>query len=91
MAGKGGKTPGAGRKTNASKLIAAGFVANWFTAEFQEIKWKSMIESDDESIVLGALKYLTDRLYGKAAEKVDMNHSGKVTLESLVARFGSDE
>lgn len=37
-----------GVKSNASKLMEAGFVANWFTAEFQEIKWKSFLESEDE-------------------------------------------
>ena len=38
MAGRGGFRRGAGRKSKASKLIEAGFVANWFTVELQEIK-----------------------------------------------------
>lgn len=53
-AGRGGLRKGAGRKSNVSKLIEAGFVANWFTAEFQEIKWKSFLESEDERIALDA-------------------------------------
>jgi len=48
--------------------MEAGFVASWFTAEFQEIKWKSLVNSEDERISLDALKYLTDRLYGKASQ-----------------------
>lgn len=76
MAGRGGFRRGAGRKSNASKLIDAGFVASWFTAEFQEIKWKSFPGSDDERIALDATKNLTDRLFGKAPQAVDLNHSG---------------
>jgi hypothetical protein len=74
MVGRGGFRNGAGRKSKASKLIEAGFVASWFTAEFQEIKWKSFIESDDERIALDATKYLTDRLYGKAPRSLE--HTG---------------
>jgi hypothetical protein len=80
MAGRGGIRRGAGRKSNASKLIEAGFVASWFTAEFQEVKWKSFLESSDERIALDATKYLTDRLFGKAPQSVDMNHSGDIDL-----------
>ena len=80
MAGRGGFRKGAGRESNASKLMEAGFVASWFTADFQEIKWKSFLESDDQRIALDATKYLTDRLFGKASQAVDLNHSGAVDL-----------
>ena len=85
MAGRGGIRRGAGRKSKASKLIEAGFVASWFTAEFLEIKWKSFIESDDERIALDATKYLTDRLYGKAAHSLDLTHSGEVAIRRVIA------
>lgn len=84
MAGNGGKRLGAGRKTNAAKALAAGFVAEYFDSSEQEKLWKSMLRSDDEKIRLDAGKYLTDRLYGKAPQAVEMNHSGKITLESLI-------
>lgn len=86
MAGRGGIRKGAGRKSKASKLIEVGFVASWFTAEFQEIKWKSFIESDDERIALDAIKYLTDRLYGKAPQSLDLNHAGEVGIKTIVVR-----
>ena len=79
MASRGGVRAGAGRKSNASKLMEAGFVASWFTAEFQEIKWKSFIESEDERIALDATKYLTDRLFGKTPQSVALQHSGAIT------------
>src|SRR5271170_3674906 len=68
MAGRGGVRRGAGRKSKASRLIEAGFVASWFTSEFQEIKWKSLVNSDDERVSLDAIKYLTDRIFGKASQ-----------------------
>ena len=42
--------------------MEAGFVASWFTVEFQEIKWKSFLESEEERISLDTMKYLTDRV-----------------------------
>jgi hypothetical protein len=85
MAARGGIRNGAGRKSKASRLIEAGFVASWFTVEFQEIKWKSFIESDDQRIALDATKYLTDRLYGKAPQSLDLNHSGEVAIKRVIA------
>lgn len=85
MAGRGGIRTGAGRKSKALKLMEAGFVAPWFTAEFQEIKWKSFIESDDERIALDAIKYITDRVYGKAPQSLDLNHDGEVAIKRVVA------
>jgi hypothetical protein len=86
MGTRGGVRPNSGRKSNASKLLAAGFVAPWFTTGFQETKWKSFLESDDEKIVLDAMKYLTDRLFGKPAQSVDLNHSGEINV-SLAERI----
>lgn len=73
MAGKGGARPGAGRKTNAVKALASGFVANFFGSGEQERLWKSMLASKDERIRLDAAKYLTDRLYGKAPQALELS------------------
>lgn len=71
MAGTGGKRPGAGRKSNAKRLLEAGFVCRAFGPDLQERVWKSMLQSSDERIVLEAAKYLTDRVYGKAPQAVE--------------------
>jgi hypothetical protein len=76
----GGARKNAGRKSHASKLLAAGFVAPWFTEDFQKIKWLEFINSDDPKIALDACKYISDRLFGKAAQAVDMNHSGSLEV-----------
>lgn len=79
---RGGKRPGAGRKSNASKLLEAGFVANWFTAEFQEIKWNQLVNSDDEMVSLRAMAYLTDRIYGKSKQQQEL--SGDLRIRTLI-------
>jgi hypothetical protein len=72
----GGKRKHAGRKSNAAKLLEAGFVAPWFTQKFQEIKWLEFLDSEDAKIRLDACKYLSDRIYGKAAQSIE--HSGEI-------------
>ena len=79
----GGPRKNAGRKSNASKLLDAGFAAPWFTIKFQETKWLQFLSSKDEKIALDATKYLTDRLYGKATLTVNAEHSGNVGLQLI--------
>lgn len=75
MKAKGGKRPGAGRKSNAQKLLEAGFAAPYFTTEIQNAKWNQLLESKDENIVLKAMQYLTNRLYGMPKQAIE--HEGK--------------
>lgn len=84
MAGKGGKREGAGRKSKAVKLVEAGFVASYWSLLEQEKFWKSMLKSEDERIKLDAGKYLTDRLYGKAPQSVDMTSKGESIAQIIV-------
>ena len=84
---RGGKRPGAGRKSNAAKLLEAGFVADWFTQEFQEIKWNQLVTSKDESVALRAMAYLTDRLYGKAKQQHEV--SGDLGIKTVIIRSES--
>ncbi len=84
MAGKGGKREGAGRKSKAQKLVEAGFVCTHFGAREQEDFWKSMLKSEDERIRLDAGKYLTDRLFGKPAQAVDMTTKGEAITQFIV-------
>jgi hypothetical protein len=67
----GGKRKHAGRKSSATKLLEAGFVAPWLTQELQEIKWTSFINHDDPKIALDALKYLSNRIYGMPKQAVE--------------------
>ncbi|MGA9667973.1 MAG: hypothetical protein WBQ94_02125 [Terracidiphilus sp.] len=75
---RGGKRPGAGRKSNAVKLQEAGFVADWLTREFQEIKWNQLVNSKDEMVALRAMAYLTDRLYGKPRQQHEISTDLKI-------------
>jgi hypothetical protein len=69
----GGKRPGAGRKSNVAKLLAAKFAAPFFSELEQTKHWKSLLASGDEKVRLDTVKYLTDRLYGKSPQSVDLN------------------
>lgn len=69
----GGKRPGAGRKSNAAKLLEAGFTCAAFGPEVQAKTWKSMLASADENIVLKAAIYLTDRLYGRPLQQTELS------------------
>jgi len=88
MAGRGGHRPNAGRKSNAEKLLdqqeAAKSLASWFTPELQKSKWQALLASNDEQVQIKALGYLSDRLYGKAAQS--MKVEGEIELDVNIRR-----
>lgn len=67
----GGARKHAGRKSSATKLLEAGFVAPWFTPELQESKWTNFVNHDDPKIAIDALKYLSNRIYGMPKQAVE--------------------
>lgn len=50
--------------------------ASWMVALMQ-----SLANSKDERVSLDAMKYLSDRLFGKAPQSVALNHSGAINLD----------
>ena len=55
-----------------------------FSPEVQERTWNSLLKSEDENIVLGAAKYLTDRLYGKAVEKRELTGTDGAPMQAEI-------
>jgi len=41
-------------------------LAGWFTADLQKSKWKQLLDSENEQVVIRAMTYLCDRLYDKS-------------------------
>jgi hypothetical protein len=84
MAGRGGKRPGAGRKPSTLSGIAKRLPAETAELLLSEIKahskWLALANSDDERIVLEAMKYLTDRAYGKARQSIDASAVGTLGI-----------
>lgn len=82
---RGGARPGAGRKKNTrpTDQSLAGRVLEKAKAEE---KWLQLLDSEDEHVVLGALKYLTDRHEGKAPQPIDLSARRK-KLTDLIARL----
>jgi hypothetical protein len=91
MANRGGARRGAGRKSNAAKLLdaeeAGRSLAAWFTPDYQKSKWTALLGSEDENVQYKAVSYLSDRLYGKAAQsmKVDADMALEVSVKRVVA------
>jgi hypothetical protein len=87
----GGKRPGAGRPTNLQRMADRQFVADWFTANKQREKWQQLLRSRDEEIILRTMIYLTDRLFGKAPQGVELSGSDgepfKVIIEHIAGRL----
>jgi hypothetical protein len=82
---RGGKRIGAGRKSNAVRLLETGFVADWFTPQFQKIKWNQLVNSKDELVALRAMAYLTDRLYGKPKQQHEV--SADVQVKTVIVQL----
>jgi hypothetical protein len=82
MAGRGGKRLGAGRKPSTIKGIARRLPKESAELLLVEInahsKWIALANSRDERIVLEALKYLSDRAYGKARQSIEATGQGNV-------------
>ena len=85
--GWGGPRKNSGRKTNAERVLAAGFSAVWWTPEMQKTKWREFLEHPDKRISLEAAKYLSNRIYGCPTQAVDNKHSGEL---ELIKRVVSD-
>lgn len=93
MPGRGGKRKGAGRKSKGFKLLDAGFIADWFTSDFQRIKWKRLLDDEDSKVVADTMKYLTDRIYGKPIQGIAHTgaHGGPIATLSLPVSELTDE
>lgn len=95
MAGKGGARPGAGRKSNAQKMLeekdAILALSQWCTPTFQKSKLQTLLNSEDENVQLKALTYVMDRMYGKPRQA--MEHTGKdgAALQFTITRSGAKE
>jgi hypothetical protein len=91
MAQRGGKRAGAGRKSNAKKLLEAGFAAPYFTAEIQKSKWNQLLESQDENIVQKTMVYLTNRVYGMPKQPIEGDHQLRVIVDVVRPERGNQD
>jgi hypothetical protein len=84
----GGKRPGAGRKSKAALLLdqerVAKNLADWFTPDLQKSVWNKLIKSEDQNVQYKAVSYLSDRLYGKAAQSMKIEGEMEVAIVKRV-------
>lgn len=84
----GGARPNSGRKSKQELLLDAKnhakAVAGFFSLEVQESTWREILSSDDENVKLKALIYLTDKMYGKAHQALQITGSEGGPIQSAI-------
>ncbi len=86
----GGARPGAGRPLGSlgKKKLATKDIAHKILAGIdQEKAWRELMESEDQRIRLEALRYLSDRAYGKATQGIELQ--GGADFQIIVERIGA--
>lgn len=68
MAGYGGKRAGAGRKPGGKSILKKDIAADVLAAAGPKAIWKRLLDSEDDKLVFDVMKYLTDRVHGKALQ-----------------------
>jgi hypothetical protein len=81
----GGKRPGAGRKPGAKTLLLKDMSAEILAQANPRAIWNRLLESKDEKIVLDAVKYLTDRVWGKPLQSTLIGNPDGSNLVSSVS------
>ena len=77
MAGTGGRRPGAGRKPGVPNKVTSEIkaLAQQMTPQATR-RLAKLLESDNESVALGAVKEVLDRAYGKASQPIEGTENG---------------
>jgi hypothetical protein len=91
MASHGGKRPNSGRKSNAQKALELGFVCKAFSLPVQETKWNQLLNSQDENIVLKAMTYLTNRVYGMPKQPIETDGQLRVVVDVVRPERGNKD
>jgi len=84
MAGKGGKTPGAGRKPNKINLFGKSVALGVLTEEQEKNRWKKFLAHEDDELQFKAFVEWNNRAYGNAAQAVDMTTKGEAITQLIV-------
>lgn len=90
----GGARPGAGRKSNAQKLLdrqnALNQIAGWFPPNLQKSVWSDLLNDPDPNVRLNDAKYLCDQMYGKANQALQVSgpDGGPVQSEHRIVFLG---
>lgn len=84
MAGKGGRTPGAGRKPNKINLLRKSAALEILSEQEEKNQWRRLIKSEDEKVALQAFIEWNNRAFGKPAQAVDVTSKGESIAQVIV-------
>jgi hypothetical protein len=94
---RGGKRPGAGRKPNLAKRLGTHKpmeAAEILALHDVAAKWDYLLNNPDPSVVADALKYLTDRVFGRPRQAVDVSggiiHAHTAYRDPRLARLSQE-
>jgi hypothetical protein len=91
MAGTGGKRPGSGRPKAAISILRRDLSAEILAQANPRAIWDKLLKSADEKIVLDAVKYLSNRVYGMPTQAVTLGNPDGSPLTVTVRHIGGDE
>jgi hypothetical protein len=77
---KGGARPGSGRKPKAIVTLRKATAEKVLASVDEVALWKVLLNHEEARVSLDALKYLTDRRDGKAAQSIDVNGEMRLTV-----------
>jgi hypothetical protein len=84
MAGKGGKTPGAGRKPNKVNLLRKSAALGLLSEEQEKNRWRKFLAHEDDELAFKAFIEWNNRAFGKPAQAVDMTSKGESIAQIIV-------
>ncbi len=85
----GGKRSGAGRKpgsTAAKTKVAVDIAAQVLDSIDAKAKWVALLNCGDPKVTLDVMKYLTDRVHGKPAQRIEGDPDKPV---AIVLKWGA--
>jgi hypothetical protein len=66
-------------------------LSGWFTPTLQKTKWIELLNCSDPGVQVKSICYLSDRLYGKAPQAVEIAGKDGEALTFVVTRSRSKE
>jgi hypothetical protein len=69
-----------GRPTNAQLLAKRLTPKEYLDGRDSTSMWNRYLDSEDDKVSLDCWKYLHDRVMGKPAQSLDLNHGGEIEV-----------
>lgn len=89
MAGKGGRTPGAGRKPNKINLLRKSIALGLLSEEQEKNRWTKFLNHSNDELAFRAFIAWNERAYGKCPQAMEHSTKDDEPLQLLIRHVGS--